>query len=465
MRDAPIAAGEFRSVRRDVPRWPVMVLGLTTLAYGVVLTLVLPWMVVDAVRTGSLGPGWGVVITAFGGFLMLRWCVVQGLAFQDHVRRLDRAPPVLAAHPRVSILVPAYNESATIDSAIRSLVALDYPAFEVIVVDDGSSDDTFARALALQGRHASCRVTVLRKPNGGKWSALNLAFAHARGELILCVDADSRLAPDALAHLVPRLLEPGVAGVSGQVTIRNRNRLLARFQALEYLLGNGGIRTALSAAGLVTVVPGPIGLYRRAALEAVARAPWNLPGPDGIGRVYGPLSPATFAEDFELSLSVLALGGRIVYEPAANAYTTCPEDVAALISQRYRWMRGTWQVFHIYMRAMRSSARRNNPGLDCVMLALYPLDIYVAPLLNFVFWTMLACASASSSSLPLMLAWIGSVTVLNTMAGIVYALVHDDELDILTLMPGLDLYQSLLVNASWVIAAVDAVRGSKMRWS
>jgi cellulose synthase/poly-beta-1,6-N-acetylglucosamine synthase-like glycosyltransferase len=458
------SSGEFRSLKRTVPRFLVNTLAVATLIYGVLLMLVLPWSVHDAVSYGVLNPTWGVLIGFFGSMFMVRWVIVQFLAFKEHDKRQHEVLKKPVDMPFVSILVPAHNESETIVSAIHSLISLDYPRYEVIVIDDGSSDDTYDRALPLAGHRGRCTVSVFRKPNGGKWSALNLAFAKSRGELILCVDADSRLGKDALARLIPRLSEPGVVGACGQVTIRNRDNLLTRFQALEYLLGNGGMRTALSALGLVTVVPGPIGLYKREVLEEIARMPGNEPGTNDDARVYGPLSDATFAEDFQLSLSALTLGGRIVYEARANAYTKCPDRVDGLISQRYRWMRGTWQVFHIYLKQMRPISREKAKRLDWLMLLMYPVDIYLAPILNFFFWGSLVVAAATGMSLSLIVSWIGAVTLLNIMTASIYVLAHDDDFSLLPLLVFLDLYQCILVNASWVIAAVDEIRGARMKW-
>lgn len=443
-----------------------------TLVYGAVLTVALPWSVLQTADTwaGSPTNGWvgqvgGIVLTAIGSLMMLRWCITQGIAFVSHERIRRRRPTPLPSPPFVSILVPAWNESDTIISAIHSLIALDYPHYEVIVVDDGSSDDTFAKASRLAGDYGRCLVRVFRKDNGGKWSALNYAFRQSSGALILCVDADSRLSHDALAVLVPRLQEPGVVGVSGQVAIRNRTNLLTRLQALEYLLSNGGMRMALSHLGLVTVVPGPIGLYKRTILEQIERLPGNRHGqPLSGGSVYGPLSDETFAEDFQLSLSALALGGRIVYEPRACAYTKCPDRIETLISQRYRWIRGTWQVFALYLRNLRPLARRKGGLLDPVMMMIYPIDIYCLPLVGFVVLGSVVGAIASGLSLGIVAEWLLAIGLLNGLTATVHVLEQDEELSLLPLVLLIDLYQSLLVNFAWVIAALDEVRGARMKW-
>lgn len=467
------AAREFRAQRRAYPRVLVHFLAIVTLVYGLSLLITLPWSMKEAAfsdsglaASGLLGQINSVLLLAIGTFILLRWVIVQGMAFYE-CNRVRSTPPVeFTDPPFVSILVPAYNETETVVAALRSLILLDYPSYEIIFVDDGSSDDTYAKALPIAGKYQNCTLQVFTKPNGGKWSALNFAYGKAKGDLVLFVDADSGLARDALKIMVPRVMEPGVGAVSGQVTIRNRVNLLTRFQAVEYLFGNGGMRTALSFLGTVTVVPGPIGLYRREVLEEIRKLPGNQPknpAERGPGDVFGPLSGETFAEDFQLSLSVLALGYRVVYEPRAYAYTKCPEDISVLMNQRYRWIRGTWQVYHIYNRELRHLKKLRLVPL--VMAVLYPLDIYVVPILNFLFWGAIALSAAAGISLDSVIAWIGSVSLLNIMTAMVYILEQDDEVALVPLVPLLDIYQSFLVNCAWVIAAIDHIRGTRMKWS
>jgi poly-beta-1,6-N-acetyl-D-glucosamine synthase len=453
----------YQAKRRSVPRVLVAGLCIVTILYALILTFVLPWALLEAVLRTDLPAGWSLAAAVFGLLFMFRWCAVHALAFRAHINALGRVPKILDHYPIVSILVPAHNESESIISAIRSLISLDYPRYEVIVIDDGSTDDTYEKALPWAGKYDRCTVAVIRKPNGGKWSALNLAYKRSKGELILCVDADSRLGEDALLWLVPRLFEPGVVAACGQVTIRNRETLLARFQALEYLISNGGMRTALSVIGQVTLVPGPIGLYKREILELVAKANWHPQGEDDEGKVFGPLSDSTFAEDFELSLSALALGGRIVYEPSANAYTKCPDDIGTLISQRYRWIRGTWQVCRIYRREMSKVARNTNKWLTPAMWALYPLDLYFVPLLQLSLVAILGIALIAGYPMALVFYSIGAVALLNAMTAAVFVVSHDDEFEILPLVLGLDFY-SMFVRFAWIIAGIDELRRTGMRW-
>jgi len=468
-----VPAGEFRSIRRPLAGGLVTALMLMTIGYGLCLTLTLPFNLSDGLLDqgvlGLFGVVGNVLFAALLLMTMIRWCVVHPIAFRGFHRTLAEPPRSAAHEPFVSILVPACNEAETMDAAVRSLILLDYPRYEVIVIDDGSKDETYPIAKQHEGDYERCTVRVYSKPNGGKWSALNFGFAKAKGDMLLCVDADSRLASDTLWIAVARMqAEPGVVGVAGQVTIRNRVNMLLKLQALEYVLGNGGMRMAMSEFGIVTIVPGAIGLYRREIFEEVARLSCNQRqvashGEDS-GKVYGPLSGETFAEDFQLSLSCLALGGKVVYEPRAVAFTKGPARMDALMSQRYRWMRGTWQVLRIYMRDLRAHALRKNPRLDAIVAACYTIDIFLIPLVNFGFWAWIATAAALGVELGGVVTWLLGIALLNFMSAMVYALVQDDEIVLTPLSFLMDLYLSIVVNAGWAIAGIDELRGTRMKW-
>ncbi|WP_445502508.1 glycosyltransferase family 2 protein [Microvirga sp. G4-2] len=467
------AQSEFRSLTRDYPHVLVQMLMGTTYAYGLFLTLTLPWSLQETILL-TYDWGWfafigNLILGALCFLTMLRWCLVHGIAFHTFNKEAQTKPVKASVQPFVSILVPACNEAETMAAAIQSLIALDYPSFEVIVVDDGSKDETYALAKALEGDYDRCSVRVYTKPNGGKWSALNFGYQRSRGELILCVDADSRLRHDTLWIAVARIQrDPGIVAVAGQVTIRNRFNLLTRLQALEYVLGNGGMRMCLSAFGTVTIVPGAIGLYRRSIMEKVAALPCNNRPVDSHGdergKVYGPLSGETFAEDFQLSLSALALGGRVVYEPRAVAFTKGPSRPDTLISQRYRWMRGTFQVIRAYRRELKELARVNNPRTNFVVKAAYSLDILLIPIVNFAFWAFVATAGAVGVDLSGILTWLLGVGLLNLMTAIIYILVQEDDLALLPFSLLMDLYLSIVVNSGWAIAGIDEARGTRMKW-
>ncbi|HOW73314.1 MAG TPA: glycosyltransferase [Phycisphaerae bacterium] len=394
-----------------------------------------------------------------------RWIIFFSLTFLELRRYRRRRSPPVASWPTVSIFVPAFNEGDTIASALASLIALDYPSFEVIVVDDGSTDATHENATRFQGDYHNCRVRVYRKPNGGKWSALNFAFTHSTGELCLCVDADSKLAPQSIRLMVERMSDPKVDAVAGQIRVRNRVNLLTRLQALEYVMASGALRLAQSHSGTVLVVPGPLGLYRRSIMEEVFMR-WGTSGrPVKPGHIHGPLDGDTFAEDFDLSLSVLSLGGRILYEPYAVSHTKAPEWSFALLSQRYRWARGTIQVLKKYIRRSRAYPPMLRPRVLGWLAITYGAEMFALPFAYAAGMAAVLFYLVSGGSLAAILLGACPVLMLSLNAAAFCIALHGDSLSLLPALLVYDLYHGFMLNSAWLIAVFDEIRGTSMRWS
>jgi cellulose synthase/poly-beta-1,6-N-acetylglucosamine synthase-like glycosyltransferase/spore germination protein YaaH/peptidoglycan/xylan/chitin deacetylase (PgdA/CDA1 family) len=230
--------------------------------------------------------------------------------------------------PQVAVLIPAYNEEKVIARTIRSALVSTYPNLHVIVIDDGSSDKTLEVAhKAFAQEEASGRVVILTKPNSGKADALNFGLEHLHGEEIFVgIDADTIIASDAIARLIPHFLNPKVGAVAGNAKVGNRVNLWTRWQALEYITSQNFERRALNTMGAVSVVPGAIGAWR---VEAVREA--------------GGFHTDTVAEDADLTMALLQRGYRVEYEDLALAYTEAPDNANGLMRQRFRWSFGILQ--------------------------------------------------------------------------------------------------------------------------
>jgi cellulose synthase/poly-beta-1,6-N-acetylglucosamine synthase-like glycosyltransferase len=225
----------------------------------------------------------------------------------------------------VSVVVPAYNEALVINKTIASLLAQEYPgSLQIIVVDDGSPDDTYAVARTAYG--ADPRVTIIRKTNGGKASALNVGIEQAVGEIVIGLDADTVFPPGTITRLVAPLADPRVGAVSGNAKVGNRTNLVTRWQALEYVTSQNLDRRAFSLLNCITVVPGAIGAWRASLVREV-----------------GGFSDDTLAEDQDLTLAIRRRGYMIAYADDAIALTEAPDTVAGLAKQRFRWSFGTLQ--------------------------------------------------------------------------------------------------------------------------
>jgi cellulose synthase/poly-beta-1,6-N-acetylglucosamine synthase-like glycosyltransferase len=236
--------------------------------------------------------------------------------------RLGRRPrpPAFDYCPSVSVVVAGHNEAEMIAATLASLWG-SYPRLEIVVVDDGSTDEMEAEALRFARTHEG--VLVLRRPErGGKSSALNWGVAHTRAEVIVVVDADSDLGEAALWELVQPLQDPRVGAVAGAVLARNPFvGLVTWLQAYEYLSSIFVGRMASAWLGILGIVSGAFGAFRRSALERVMG--WDVGPP----------------EDLDLTLGLRKCGYRIAFAPYAQCFTDLPATWWVLIKQRLRWER------------------------------------------------------------------------------------------------------------------------------
>ncbi|KUO03304.1 bifunctional polysaccharide deacetylase/glycosyltransferase family 2 protein [Streptomyces caeruleatus] len=283
-----------------------------------------------------------------------------------HRRRTAKRPlPSPASRPRVSAVVPAHNEEATIASCVRALLDGGCPDIDIVVVDDGSTDSTVEAARSV----ADARVRVVTQPNQGKPAALNAGIAHAAHDIILMVDADTVIAPDAAAHLADAFADPSVGAVAGNTKVADRKGLLALWQHLEYVMSFGLERRLFDLIGASPTVPGAIGAFRRSALVSC-----------------GGISADTLAEDTDIAMALCRADWRVVYRSDAHALTHVPSTVRELWHQRHRWAYGTLQSIWKHRRAVQETGvagllgRRTLPYLVLFQLVL-PL---AAPLMDVV---------------------------------------------------------------------------------
>jgi peptidoglycan-N-acetylglucosamine deacetylase len=273
--------------------------------------------------------------------------------------------------PLVSIIVPAYNEEVNAVSSIENLLNTDYPRFEIIFVDDGSKDDTYHKVKnAFAGNP---HVRVFTKNNGGKASALNFGIQQSGAEFVVCIDADTKLLPDAVSRLMMHFGEmefqngKQVGAVAGNVKVGNTVNLLTRWQSIEYISSQNFDRKAFAYVNAITVVPGAIGAFRKAAIEES-----------------GGFTTDTLAEDCDLTIRMLRCNYIIANENSAIAMTEAPETVKMFIKQRFRWSFGVMQTFW-KNRDMLFSTRNKSIGwiaLPNILLFQYIIPSII-PLADF----------------------------------------------------------------------------------
>lgn len=415
--------------------------------------------------------GLGIVLPLFLAVVSvgygLRWIFLMVMIAQNYLREWWKPIPLPKEWPFVSIFLPAYNEGDQIEGALDAFCTMDYPHFEVIVVDDGSKDDTYDKAVKYEGNYQFGAIRVFKKPNGGKWSALNLAYQLSNSAIILTADADGRIDKDALKRMVGRMLnDSNIVAVSGYTRVMNRPNLLTNCQTLEFVMWSGALRIPQSYSGTVLCLPGPLSLFRRTALEVVYQKFGKIADADlKPGHYEGPFEGSTFAEDFDITIALLQLGGRIQYDPLAGCDTDAPEDVFTLMNQRYRWARGSMQVIWKYFRRMKVFGLAKHLRLFAWLMSSYIYDMALyafgvaAQIVVFVM-----ALSGTQGALPMLLAFLGYQFVFRLVIGSIMVATHREKYTPLHAIPFLDMYGSFLLGGAFVISVLDEVFRLRMRW-
>ena len=254
------------------------------------------------------------------------------------VRGEDRRPPE-ESYPPVSVLVPCYCEEVLIAETLRSCLALDYPDFEVVVVDDGSVDGSLEEILPFV-RRGEVRI-VAKASNEGKAMAINDAIPCLRGEIVFILDADSSPEPLALRHVVPHFSSPRVAAVTGNPRVLEKATFLQKLQAIEFTSIVSIQRRAQRVWGRVLTVSGVVSVFRKSALVDV-----------------GLFSPDMATEDIDITWKLQKRYYDVRYEPEAIVWMRVPRDLGALWKQRRRWTLGLAQVLRRHGRDVLTWKRR-----------------------------------------------------------------------------------------------------------
>ena len=384
-----------------------------------------------------------VLLLAVGlvGLLFVARVVLAVALAGFHLRSTRRRPPAPAYTPPVAIVVPAYNEAVGIERAVRSLMASDYPDFEIIVVDDGSSDDT----AAIVERLGLERVLVLRKENGGKASALTSGIAATRAPIVVMVDGDTVFEPATMRLLVQPLADPRVGAVSGNTKVGNRGGLIGRWQHIEYVTGFNLDRRMYEVLQCTPTVPGAIGAFRRDALEQV-----------------GGVSGATLAEDTDLTLAIGRTGRRVVYAEKARAWTEAPSTLGDLWRQRYRWSYGTMQALWKHKRALltRDPRQRRIGRLALPYMFLFQIALPIAaPLIDL----LALYGLLFTNPWPVLAYWVG-FNALQLMLAVFAFRIDREPLGPLWALPLQQFVYRQLMYLVIIESTVSALVGARAYW-
>lgn len=244
----------------------------------------------------------------------------------------------LETYPFISILIPAYNEEECIAKTIKSCLHQSYPNLEIIVIDDGSTDNTFK--ITKEFHQANIDLfhkkkivfKLIHQENKGKAKALNTGLQKSIGAFIVTIDADSYLSTKAIETIMPYFIDETIGAVSGNIIGLSKHKILDYIQFIEYELGMQFLKKAQSVTSDIIVTPGAFSVYRHNALNK--------------------FEEDTITEDFDTSLNILEKNYKITAASNAICYTQLPLTISDLIKQRIRWQQGGLQVFtkHLFKK-------------------------------------------------------------------------------------------------------------------
>jgi len=361
-------------------------------------------------------------------------------------RRRSGAPTLADEEPFVSIIIPGYNEEMVLDNCVTSILNCGYPEFEIILVNDGSTDDTATVMARLAD--SDDRVTFVDKPNGGKGSALNLGTQRSRGEILMYVDADGVFGPDTITEVLRGFTDEHIGAVSGDDRPVNLDRVLTRLLALISHLGTGFVRRALAIIHALPIVSGNMGAFRRRAIDEV-----------------GGLHEDTLGEDLELTWRMHRAGWGVNFAPRAVVWAESPSTWKGLWRQRTRWARGLLQVTW----AHRDMVGNPRYGMFGLYLAFNTLTmIIMPPVLLVALVTTAIMVVVGDNPLPATVwGWLGFLGVALTLGLLLYAIALNrawKDLRHIWTFPVLLIY-SFFITFTMVWAIYLELRGAPQVWN
>ena len=258
-------------------------------------------------------------------------------------------------NPKVSVVIPAWNEEVGILSTISSLLESTYKNMEIVVVNDGSTDssDEMIRDFMKNdpvAKTSDIKIVYEYQENGGKGEALNKAISISTGEIIVSIDADCIVDRDAIGEFVEEFKNPSVMAAVGNVKIGNSDSTIGLVQHLEFLF-SFYFKRAESLMGAIYIIGGAAGAFRRDVFDKV-----------------GLYNTSNITEDIELTVRIQEAGMKIAYVPKALVYTEGASDLKSLKSQRLRWKRGRFETFLQYRHLFFSTEKHHNKFLTFLVM-------------------------------------------------------------------------------------------------
>lgn len=350
--------------------------------------------------------------------------------------------------PFISIIVPVYNEGKIIRNSISSLLKLDYKNYEIIIVNDGSTDDTRQIAESMVGFqdavYGKIKISLINQPNLGKARALNAGIFYSKADFVLCMDGDSQLSSESIKVAIRHFKDPKIGAVAGNVKVQNRKRFFTDLQALEYIEGLNMARSAQSYFRLVNIIPGPIGIFRKTAIEQA-----------------GFYSSDTYAEDADLTLKILSKGWKIYYEQKSISYTEAPITLQQLLKQRYRWTRGILQSIRKHKKIMLSPARH---FAQSFVLWIMSYEALIWPTMNIAANAFFIFAALFFGFSHLIFFWWAGLAILDLVTALYCVAVEKEEFRLVWYAIIYRMFFILIIDICKAMSTIEEFLGIRMTW-
>lgn len=397
-------------------------------------------------------------VIVVGGFSLTYFPLAVISELRPRRKTVFRTP-----RPLVSVVIPAYNEGKVVGNCVESILTSNYQNFEIILVDDGSKDDT----LEVMRRYEHLpQVQVIAKPNGGKASALNLGFSRSEGEILFFVDADGIFTPSTIEEMLKAFVSEKVGAVCGNDSPVNLDRPLTQLMSIQTHVGTGLVRRALAEINCLPIVSGNVGAFRRSALERVDPAGSELfqSDPQEV-HLEGPFREHFIGEDLELTWRIHRAGYQVKFAPHAIVMAEVPSTIKDLWKQRVRWARGFLQTVRLHPDLYLN--------LKHMPLSLYlPINYFnnvIIPILQIlililIVWLSFAGYSPVGLNPLSLLLWLGLGGALLTT---LFAIALDRAWKDLLFFYVLPLWvpYSVMMNLVMVWAIILEIRGAESKWN
>jgi poly-beta-1,6-N-acetyl-D-glucosamine synthase len=336
-----------------------------TSLYGVLVAIFSSITLLDHTESNSFG-ALRVIIISFASLLLTKYFIYMTLSPWNEIRQIYRRQTLQSAQsgntytPKVSVLVPAWNEEVGIVTTITALLKSTYTNMEVIVIDNASTDQTGSNVQKIIAEYtnnqknnaapSTINVVYSHEEKQGKGHALNNGLALATGDIVLSIDADCYVPPETVGNFVKYFEDPTIMAAVGNVRIGNTDTIIGVVQYLEFLF-SFYFKKAESLINTIYIIGGAAGAFRRELFDKI-----------------GPYSTTNITEDIELSVRIQGNGMRIAYAPDALVYTEGAATLAGLMKQRLRWKRGRFETFAEHRDLFFSTKKEHNVALSWLIL-------------------------------------------------------------------------------------------------